>query len=48
MGIIARKPRNPSLRFQTFVDTSDITKKEPARRLVRGIKRKADAMPMVE
>lgn len=39
MGIIARRPQNASLRFQTYVDTSDITKKKPERRLVRGLRK---------
>lgn len=39
MGIIARRPQNASLRFQTFVDTSDLTKKKPERRLVRGLRK---------
>lgn len=41
MAIITRKPRNASLRFQTFLDSSDITKKTPERRLVIGLKKKA-------
>ena len=40
MAIITRKPRNSSLRFQTFVDTSDLTKKEPERSLVVGLRKK--------
>ncbi len=40
MAIIKRKPRTPSLRFQTFIDSSDITKKKPERRLVKGLKKK--------
>ena len=40
MGIITRKPRNPSLRFQTFLDTGDITKRTPERSLVVGLKKK--------
>ncbi len=39
MTIRTRKPENASLRFQTFVDTSDITKKTPERRLVKGIRK---------
>lgn len=39
MAIVTRKPRNPSLRFQTFVDTSDITKKKPERSLVSTVRR---------
>lgn len=40
MAIIARKPRNASLRFQTYVDTSDLTKKSPERSLVVGLRKK--------
>ena len=36
MAIVKRKPRNASLRFQTFIDSSDITKKKPEKSLVRG------------
>jgi large subunit ribosomal protein L2 len=36
MGIKLRKPRNSSLRFQSFLDSSDITKKTPERSLVTG------------
>lgn len=39
MAIIGRKPRNASLRFQTFVDTSDLTKKAPERSLVVGLRK---------
>lgn len=39
MTIVKRKPLNSSLRFQTYVDSSDITTKSPERRLVRGMKR---------
>ncbi len=39
MTIIRRKPRNASLRFQTFLDTSDLTKKKPERSLTKGLKR---------
>jgi large subunit ribosomal protein L2 len=39
MGIKRRKPRNASLRFQTFLDTSDLTKKKPERSLLRPNKR---------
>lgn len=41
MAIRRRRPRNPSLRFQTFLDSSDITKKEPERSLVVGMKKHA-------
>jgi len=40
MAIVKRKPRNPSLRYQTFVDTSDITKKTPEKSLVKGLRKK--------
>ncbi len=39
MAIQNRKPRNPSLRFQTYLDSSDITQKTPERRLVIGLKK---------
>jgi len=37
MAIRTRKPRNPSLRFQTFIDTSSLTKKKPEKRLTSGL-----------
>lgn len=40
MAIVKRKPRNSSLRFQTYIDSSDITKKEPEKNLVKGLLRK--------
>lgn len=40
MAIISRKPRNASLRFQQFIDTSELTKKKPERSLVVGLKSK--------
>jgi large subunit ribosomal protein L2 len=40
MAIIARKPRNASLRFQTYIDTSDLTKKAPERSLTVGLKKR--------
>lgn len=40
MTIIARKPRNSSLRFQTFIDNSDLTKKSPEKSLVIGLRKK--------
>ncbi len=40
MAIIRRKPRNASLRFQSFVDTSSLTKKEPEKSLVVGLRKK--------
>ena len=36
MAIKRRKPTNPSLRFQTYVDNSDITKKKPEKSLIDG------------
>jgi len=39
MTIVSRRPRNPSLRFQTFIDTSDLTKKKPEKSLVVGLKK---------
>ncbi len=39
MAIIGRKPRSASLRFQTYLDSSDITKKKPERSLVVGLKK---------
>lgn len=40
MAILKRRPRNSSLRFQTFLDSSDITKKTPEKSLVDTLKRK--------
>lgn len=37
--MITRKPRSASLRFQTFVDTSDLTRKKPEKSLVEGLKK---------
>lgn len=37
MAIRTRKPRNASLRFQTFLDNKDITKKSPERSLTMGL-----------
>jgi large subunit ribosomal protein L2 len=39
MAIITRKPRSASLRFQTFLDNSDLTKKKPERGLTVGLKK---------
>jgi len=36
MAIKRRKPRNASLRFQTYIDNSDITKKKPEKSLIDG------------
>ena len=41
MAIVARKPRNASLRTQTFVVTADITKKRPEKSLTTALPRKA-------
>ena len=40
MAIVKRKPRNSSLRFQTFIDSNDITTNKPERSLVVGLRRK--------
>ena len=40
MAIRKRKPRNSSLRFQSYMDSSDITKKKPEKRLVTGLKKR--------
>ena len=39
MAIVRRKPRNSSLRFQTFLDSSDITTRTPEKSLVHGLKK---------
>lgn len=39
MAISRRRPINPALRFQSFLDSNDITKKTPERNLVKGLKR---------
>lgn len=39
MAIISRKPRNASLRFQTFVDTSHLSKVKPEKALTIGLKK---------
>ena len=39
MAIRARKPRNSSLRFQTFSDTSSLTKKKPEKALTSGLRK---------
>ncbi len=41
MAIVTRKPQNSSLRFQTFIDNSGLTKKDPERSLTRGLRKKA-------
>ena len=40
MGIQRRKPRNPSLRYQTYLDTSHVAKKAPEKSLVRPLPKK--------
>lgn len=40
MAVIKRKPRSAATRFQSYLDTSDITKKKPERSLVFGLKKK--------
>ena len=37
MAIVSRKPRNASLRFQTFVDTSHLSKEKPLKSLTIGL-----------
>lgn len=39
MAIVKRKPNNPSLRFQTFLSSDDITSKKPERSLAVGLKK---------
>lgn len=41
MAIVKRKPRNSSLRFQSFVPTNDITHKKPHANLVTGLQRRS-------
>ncbi len=40
MAIVARKPRNSSLRFQTYLDSGDITTKKPERSLTAGLRKR--------
>lgn len=40
MAIRMRKPRTSSLRFQSYADTSDLTKKKPERSLTFGLRKK--------
>ncbi|HSW76737.1 MAG TPA: 50S ribosomal protein L2 [Candidatus Saccharimonadales bacterium] len=40
MAIVARKPRNASLRFQTFIDTSHLSKEKPLKSLTVGLRKK--------
>lgn len=39
MALRTRRPRNASLRFQTYVDTRDITRKTPEKSLVVGLRK---------
>ena len=39
MAIVTRKPRNSSLRFQSFMSSDDITKKTPEKNLVKGMRK---------
>lgn len=39
MTIVSRKPRNPSLRFQTFISSEDITTTKPTKSLVIGLRK---------
>ena len=40
MAMITKRPRNSSLRFQTYLDNSDITKKSPEKSLVFGLRKR--------
>lgn len=40
MAIVSRKPRNASLRFQTFIDTSNLSKEKPLKSLTVGLRKK--------
>jgi large subunit ribosomal protein L2 len=40
MAIVIRKPRNASLRFQTFLKNDDITTNKPERSLVKGLRKR--------
>src|SRR3990172_9412753 len=39
MAVITRKPRNSSLRFQSYLTSEDITKKRPEKSLVVGLRK---------
>ena len=41
MAIIKRKPRNSSLRFQSFVTSNDVTTTKPYAKLVTGLQRRS-------
>jgi large subunit ribosomal protein L2 len=40
VAIVKRKPRNASLRFQTFIDNSDLTTSKPCKQLTVGLRKK--------
>lgn len=40
MAIVTRKPRTPSLRFQTFISSDDLTTTKPEKSLVVGLRKK--------
>lgn len=40
MAIVSRKPRNASLRFQTFLDNGELSKKKPEKSLIFGLRKK--------
>jgi len=39
MAVKKRKPVNPALRFQSYMDSGDITKKKPEKSLTKGLKK---------
>jgi large subunit ribosomal protein L2 len=39
MAVVNRKPRNPSLRFQSFISNKDVSKKKPEKSLTFGLKK---------
>ncbi len=41
MAIKKRKPRTPSQRYRSYLDSSDITKKRPERGLTKGLKKRS-------
>ncbi len=41
MAIVSRRPRNSSLRFQTFISSDDLTTRTPHKALTIGLKKKA-------
>jgi large subunit ribosomal protein L2 len=40
MAIVKRKPRNASLRFQTFISSDDLTTNKPSKKLTVGLRKK--------